>query len=76
MSAAILLAEATLLLGGVDLSLFSILINSVGKQELSMQVFSFLLSTILIWLYVVCVHCANSNGAHRSYFHFSLLFCC
>ncbi|KAJ6419396.1 hypothetical protein OIU84_029495 [Salix udensis] len=41
MSAAILLAEATLLLGGVDLSLFSILINSVGKQELSMQVLAF-----------------------------------
>ncbi|KAF9678899.1 hypothetical protein SADUNF_Sadunf07G0084100 [Salix dunnii] len=33
--------EATLLLGGVDLSLFSILINSVGKQELSMQVLAF-----------------------------------
>ncbi|KAK8636546.1 hypothetical protein V6N13_124291 [Hibiscus sabdariffa] len=34
MSAAILLAEATILPHGVDLSLFSILINSVGKKEL------------------------------------------
>ncbi|KAJ6917800.1 LMBR1 domain-containing protein 2 [Populus alba x Populus x berolinensis] len=41
MSAAILLAEATLLIGGVDLSLFSILINSAGKQELPMQVLAF-----------------------------------
>ncbi|XP_065874159.1 uncharacterized protein [Euphorbia lathyris] len=38
MSAAILLAEATLLPTGVDLSLFSILINSVGKEELLLQV--------------------------------------
>ncbi|XP_011031069.1 PREDICTED: LMBR1 domain-containing protein 2 homolog A-like isoform X2 [Populus euphratica] len=41
MSAAILLAEATLLIGGVDLSLFSILINSAGKQEIAMQVLAF-----------------------------------
>uniref|UniRef100_A0A6N2KUI5 LMBR1-like membrane protein n=1 Tax=Salix viminalis TaxID=40686 RepID=A0A6N2KUI5_SALVM len=41
MSAAILLAEATLLIGGVDLSLFSLLINSAVKQELSMQVLVF-----------------------------------
>ncbi|KAK9949476.1 hypothetical protein M0R45_004994 [Rubus argutus] len=39
-SAAILLAEATLL-PRVDLSLFSILINSVGKQEVLVQVFAF-----------------------------------
>lgn len=38
MSAAILLAEATLLPRGVDLSLFSILIKSVGKQEVLVQV--------------------------------------
>ncbi|WCJ31934.1 LMBR1-like membrane protein [Euphorbia peplus] len=38
MSAAILLAEATLLPTGVDLSLFSILINSVGQEELFLQV--------------------------------------
>lgn len=38
MSAAILLAEATLLPSGVDLSLFSILINSVKEQEVLMQV--------------------------------------
>ena len=38
MSAAILLAEATLLPRGVDLSLFSILINSVKKQEVLVQV--------------------------------------
>ena len=36
-SAAILLAEATLL-PRVDLSLFSILINAVGKQEVLVQV--------------------------------------
>jgi hypothetical protein len=37
MSAAILLAEATLL-PSVDLSLFSILIKAVGKQEVLVQV--------------------------------------
>ncbi|XP_077225055.1 uncharacterized protein LOC143858292 [Tasmannia lanceolata] len=41
MSAAILLAEATLLPSGVDLSLFSILINAVGKQEVLVQIASF-----------------------------------
>ena len=41
MSAAILLAEATLLPGGVDLSLFSILVKSVGKQEVLVQVAAF-----------------------------------
>lgn len=39
MSVAILLAEATLLPRGVDLSLFSILIKSVGDQEVLVQVF-------------------------------------
>ncbi|KAG6519151.1 hypothetical protein ZIOFF_022640 [Zingiber officinale] len=38
MSVAILLAEATLLPSGVDLSLFSILINAVGKQEVLVQI--------------------------------------
>jgi hypothetical protein len=38
MSAAILLAEATILPSGVDLSLFSILINAVGRQEVLVQV--------------------------------------
>lgn len=38
MSVAILLAEATLLPSGVDLSLFSILISAVGKQEMLVQV--------------------------------------
>ena len=38
MPAAILLAEATLLPSGVDLSLFSILIKAVGKQEVLVQV--------------------------------------
>ncbi|KAF8377331.1 hypothetical protein HHK36_030708 [Tetracentron sinense] len=42
MSAAILLAEATLLPNGVDLSLFSILINAVGKQEVLVQVSAFI----------------------------------
>ncbi|XP_057541843.1 uncharacterized protein LOC130820472 [Amaranthus tricolor] len=41
MSVAILLAEATLL-PNVDLSLFSILIKSVGRQELFVQVFAFI----------------------------------
>ncbi|KAL4377947.1 hypothetical protein GQ457_02G009130 [Hibiscus cannabinus] len=41
MSAAVLLAEATLLPRGVDLSVFSILINSVKKQEVLVQVFAF-----------------------------------
>ncbi|GMI77130.1 hypothetical protein like AT5G65290 [Hibiscus trionum] len=40
-SAAILLAEATLLPRGVDLSLFSILINSVKKEEVLVQAFAF-----------------------------------
>ncbi|KAL2246629.1 UNVERIFIED_CONTAM: LMBR1 domain-containing protein 2 B [Sesamum indicum] len=41
MSAAILLAEATLLTSGVDLSLFSILVKSVGHEEVLVQVFAF-----------------------------------
>ncbi|KAL6523667.1 hypothetical protein OROGR_017270 [Orobanche gracilis] len=41
MSAAILLAEATLLTNGVDLSLFSILIKSVGREEVLVQVLAF-----------------------------------
>ncbi|XP_057786585.1 uncharacterized protein LOC131004033 [Salvia miltiorrhiza] len=41
MSAAILLAEATMLASGVDLSLFSILIKHVGDQEVLVQVFAF-----------------------------------
>ncbi|XP_041008775.1 LOW QUALITY PROTEIN: LMBR1 domain-containing protein 2 homolog A-like [Juglans microcarpa x Juglans regia] len=41
MSAAILLAEATLLTSGVDLSLFSVLVNSVKKQEALVQVLAF-----------------------------------
>lgn len=38
MSAAILLAEATLLPSGVHLSLFSLLINAGGKEEVLVQV--------------------------------------
>lgn len=49
MSAAILLAEATLLPRGVDLSLFSILIKSVGDQEVLVQVFSD--DLVLIWTF-------------------------
>ncbi|XP_042488711.1 LMBR1 domain-containing protein 2 homolog A isoform X2 [Macadamia integrifolia] len=41
MSAAILLAEATILPSGVDLSLFSILINAVRKQEVLVQIIAF-----------------------------------
>ncbi|KAH9712873.1 LMBR1-like membrane protein [Citrus sinensis] len=39
--AAILLAEATLLPSGVDLSLFSILVNSVKSEEVFVQLFAF-----------------------------------
>ncbi|KAK8970624.1 hypothetical protein KSP40_PGU014649 [Platanthera guangdongensis] len=42
MSTAILLAEATILPSGVDLSLFSILINAVGKQEMLSQIAAFI----------------------------------
>ncbi|KAK4755346.1 hypothetical protein SAY87_009103 [Trapa incisa] len=42
MSAAILLAEATLLPRGVDLSLFSILIKSVGRKEVLVQALAFI----------------------------------
>lgn len=41
MSAATLLAEATLLPSGVDLSLFSILVNSVKSEEVFVQLFAF-----------------------------------
>ncbi|KAI0495307.1 hypothetical protein KFK09_025457 [Dendrobium nobile] len=41
MTVAILLAEATILPSGVDLSLFSILINTVGKQEMLVQIAAF-----------------------------------
>ncbi|BAF19074.1 uncharacterized protein [Oryza sativa Japonica Group] len=41
-SAAILLAEATLLPSDVDLSLFSVLTNVVGKQEVLVQVVAFI----------------------------------
>lgn len=41
MSAAILLAEATLLPSGVDLSVFSILINSIGTEDMFVQVVAF-----------------------------------
>lgn len=38
MTVAILVAEATIMSNDVDLSLFSILINNVGKHELLVQV--------------------------------------
>ncbi|XXG86463.1 hypothetical protein AAC387_Pa11g1355 [Persea americana] len=41
MSAAILLAEATLLPSGVHLSLFSLLINAGGKEEVLVQIAAF-----------------------------------
>lgn len=40
MTAALLVAEATIMSNDVDLSLFSILINKVGKHELFVQVSS------------------------------------
>ncbi|KAI4325674.1 hypothetical protein MLD38_031053 [Melastoma candidum] len=42
MSVAILLAESTLLPRGVDLSLFSIIIKAVGKEEMVVQVVAFI----------------------------------
>ncbi|XP_010272982.1 PREDICTED: LMBR1 domain-containing protein 2 homolog A-like [Nelumbo nucifera] len=42
MSAAILLAEATILPSAVDLSLFSILINAVREQEVLVQISAFI----------------------------------
>lgn len=42
MSASILLAEATILPSGVDLSLFSILINAMKKHEMLVQVAAFI----------------------------------
>ncbi|XP_059313771.1 uncharacterized protein LOC132064705 isoform X1 [Lycium ferocissimum] len=42
MSASILLAEATILPSGVDLSLFSILINAMEKHEMLVQVAAFI----------------------------------
>ncbi|CAH1427770.1 unnamed protein product [Lactuca virosa] len=41
MSAAILLAEATLLPSGLHLSVFSLLINSIGTQDMLVQVVAF-----------------------------------
>lgn len=38
MTVAILVAEATIMSNDVDLSLFSIMINSAGKHELLVQV--------------------------------------
>ncbi|KAG8641034.1 hypothetical protein MANES_13G096600v8 [Manihot esculenta] len=49
MSAAILLAEATLLPSSFNLSLFSLLINSIGKQEIFVQVLA------LIPLMYMCI---------------------
>ncbi|XP_042005462.1 LMBR1 domain-containing protein 2 homolog A-like isoform X1 [Salvia splendens] len=49
MTAAILVAEATIMLNDVDLSLFSVLINKIGRHELLVQV------TALIPLIYMCV---------------------
>lgn len=51
MSAAILVAEATIFPSGVDLSLFSILINDVRKQEVLVQVI-FPLKQLNNWSFV------------------------
>ncbi|GFY94056.1 LMBR1-like membrane protein [Actinidia rufa] len=48
MSAAILLAEATLLPSAVDLSLFSVFIKSAGKQEVLVQKVKYNYATILL----------------------------
>ncbi|CAL5379473.1 unnamed protein product [Camellia sinensis] len=54
MSAAILLAEATILPSGVDLSLFSILIKAVGKEEVLVQT-RLITVTAFIPLMYMCV---------------------
>ncbi|XP_058087280.1 uncharacterized protein LOC131234427 isoform X2 [Magnolia sinica] len=61
LSAAILLAEATLLPSGVDLSLFSILINALGKQEMLVQV------AALVPLMYMCI------GTYYSLFKIGML---
>lgn len=65
MSVAILLAEATLLPSGVDLSLFSNLINVVGRQEVLVQ--------------VLCVRghfpYLKKSGKKGLYYWLSLIFC-
>lgn len=48
MSASILLAEATILPSGVDLSLFSILINAMKGHEMLVQVTFSLLYLVLL----------------------------
>lgn len=64
MSAAILLAEATLLPSGVvDLSLFSILINSVRKQEALVQVdYNVLKDQVFVNIWTYCVRNVLENG--------------
>lgn len=56
MSAAILLAEATLL-PSVDLSLFSMLIKLVGREEVLAQVISSYLSRPLLFLFAYISSC-------------------
>jgi len=52
-SASILLAEATLLPSDVDLSLFSNLINAVGKQEVLVQVRNLFIQLLQLCLGVI-----------------------
>ncbi|KAL5982298.1 hypothetical protein ACLOJK_016369 [Asimina triloba] len=61
MSVAILLAEATLLPNWVDLSLFSILIKAVGKQEMLVQI------AALVPLMYMCI------GTYYSLFKIGML---
>jgi hypothetical protein len=65
MSVAILLAEATLLPSGVDLSLFSNLVNAVGRQEVLVQVLSM----------IGCFHYSSKVGEGIVYW-LSLIFLC
>ena len=52
-SASILLAEATLLPSDVDLSLFSNLINAVGKQEVLVQVRNLFIQLLQLCLVII-----------------------
>ncbi|KAK1385940.1 LMBR1 domain-containing protein 2-like [Heracleum sosnowskyi] len=67
LSASILLAEATILPSGVNLSLFSILINGVGKHEVLVQGFAY---TPLIYM-CVCTYYSLFKFGTLTFFSFT-----
>ncbi|KAH9712877.1 LMBR1-like membrane protein [Citrus sinensis] len=72
MSAAILLAEATLLPSGVDLSLFSILVNSVKSEEVFVQIFNIHFVTLNFCVDIFCT--ALRLCTSDVYVHLHILF--